>query len=136
VFCARGAAQVTGSDPTAAEQRDERRKALDASDLRLLTAPYGPRDMRWPASDDHYLNWLEAIASRRDPIAPVDQAARSLQACAVAWIGMKLRRKLTWNPEKEEFSHDAEANAMRARRPRAPAYDIARVMKSAGVQLP
>jgi hypothetical protein len=131
VFCARGAAQVTSSDPGAAAQKGA--KALDASDPRILTAPYGPNDKRWPPSADHYLNWLEAIARRRDPIAPVDQAARSLEACAVAWIGMKLKRKLTWNPRREQFTGDAEANAMCARKPRSAAYDITRVMKGAGL---
>ena len=132
VFCARGAAQVTASDPGAGAQRDGR-ASLDASDLKILTAPYGPDAKRWPASPDHYLNWLEAVAARRDPIAPVDEAARSLEACATAWIGMKLRRKLTWDPAKEIFIGDAEANAMRSRKPRASTYDIARVMKAAGL---
>jgi predicted dehydrogenase len=129
VFCARGAAQVTSSDPNAAAQRNAA-KALDASNPRILTAPFGPNDKRWPASGDHYLNWLEAIVRRQDPIAPVDEAARSLEACAAAWIGMKLKRKLTWDPQKERFSGDAEANALCHRKPRAPAYDINRVMKS------
>ena len=101
--------------------------------MKILTAPYGPNAKRWPASTDHYLNWLEAVAARRDPIAPVDQAARSLEACATAWIGMKLRRKLTWDPAKEMFIGDAEANAMRSRKPRASTYDIARIMKAAGL---
>ncbi len=131
VFCARGAAQVTASDPGAASQKEGR--ALDASDARLLTAPLGPNAKRWPQSADHYLDWLEAIARRQDPIAPVDQAARSLEACAVAWIGMKLKRKLTWDPKREQFTGDAEASALCARRPRSAAYDIGRVMKGAGL---
>jgi len=130
VFCARGAEQVTSSDPKAAGQKES--KALTASDLRILTAAPGPNDTRWPASDDHYRNWLEAIALRRDPIAPVDQAARSLEACAAAWIGMKLGRKLTWDPQKEQFKDDAEANRLCARKPRSAEYDIARVMKKVG----
>jgi myo-inositol 2-dehydrogenase / D-chiro-inositol 1-dehydrogenase len=132
VFCARGSAQVTASDPGAAGQQDGR-KALDASNPAILTSPYGAGATRWPASDNHYRNWLEAIATRKDPIAPVDQAARSLEACAAAWIGMKLGRKLTWDPVKEQFVGDAAANALRSRTPRAQAYDLARVMKSAGL---
>ena len=132
VFCARGTAQVTASDPGAAKQGDGR-KSLDASDPRLLTAPYGPNDKRWPESDDHYLNWLQAIARRQDPIAPVDQAVRSLEACAAAWIGMKLKRKLTWDPKSEQFVGDAEANAMCARKPRSAKYDLAQIMKTAGL---
>ena len=130
VFCARGSAQVTPSDPGAAAQ-SEGRASLDASDRRILGAPYGPKDVRWPPSDDHYLNWLQAIATRRDPIAPVDQAVRSLEACAAAWIGMKLKRKLTWDPTNEEFAGDAEANALRARAPRSSTYDIRRIMRDA-----
>jgi myo-inositol 2-dehydrogenase / D-chiro-inositol 1-dehydrogenase len=132
VFCARGAAQVTASDPIAGAQQDGR-KSLDASNPAILMAPYGPTDKRWMPSDNSYRNWLEAIATRKDPIAPVDQGAKSLQACAAAWIAMKLGRKLTWDPAKEQFVGDAEANAMRARRPRSADYDLARIMKAAGL---
>jgi myo-inositol 2-dehydrogenase / D-chiro-inositol 1-dehydrogenase len=133
VFCARGAGLVTSSDPGAAAQKAPARKSLDASKLEILTAPYGPTDIRWPASDDHYRNWLEAIIARKDPIAPVDQAARSLEACAAAWIGMKLGRRLKWDPAKEVFLNDDAANAMRARKPRSAGYDINAVMKKAGL---
>jgi len=134
VFCARGSAQVTSSDPGAAAQKSQQRKPLEASDEAILRAPYGPGAVRWPASDDHYLNWLEGVARRQDPIAPVDQAARSLEACAAAWIGMKLKRKLMWDPKQERFTGDAEANALCARKPRSAAFDIAQVMKRAGLQ--
>jgi predicted dehydrogenase len=133
VFCARSAGLVTGSDPGAAKQADAARKSLDASNLNILTAPYGPKDVRWPASDDHYRNWLEAIVARRDPIAPVDQSARSLEACAAAWIAMKLQRKLTWDAAREMFVNDDQANAMRGRTPRSAAYDIESIMKKAGL---
>jgi predicted dehydrogenase len=133
VFCARGAAQVTSSDPNAKDVKEPNRKVLDASDPRILTDPYGDRDKRWPASTDHYLNWLEAIAARKDPIAPVDQAARSLEACAAGWIAMKLGRRLTWDATAEHFVNDAEANALCARKPRSPKYDVSRVMKGAGL---
>ncbi len=132
VFCARGAERVTSTDPTGANAGDPA-KALDASDPRILEAPFGPGDTRWAPSDDHYLNWLEAVASRRDPIAPVDQGARSLEACAAAWIGMKLGRTLTWDPEAERFVGDAEANRLCLRAPRSRAYDITEVAKRAGL---
>jgi hypothetical protein len=133
VFCARGAGQVTASDPGAASQQANARTSLAASNPAILTDPYGPKDVRWPASDDHYRNWLEAIISRKDPIAPVDQSARSLEACAAAWIAMKLNRKLTWDASREVFVNDAGANALRARTPRSAAYDIAAIMKKAGL---
>jgi hypothetical protein len=106
---------------------------LDASDRRILTAPFKPGEERWPESTDHYRNWLESIARRQDPIAPVDQSARSLEACAAAWIAMKLKRKVTWDPLKEQFINDVEANGMCSRKPRSAAYDLGAVMKKAGL---
>ncbi|RPJ72901.1 MAG: gfo/Idh/MocA family oxidoreductase [Acidobacteria bacterium] len=130
VFCARGAEQVTSSDPAAGQAES---KALTASDMRLLNAPLGATAKRWQASADHYRNWLEAIAARRDPIAPVAEAARSLEACAAAWIAMKLGRTLTWDPVKEQFADDAEANTMRLRTPRSAEFDIVQIAKKAGI---
>ena len=130
VFCARGAAQVTSSDPNASGAEA---KALDASDPAILSTPFTERDVRWMPSDDHYRNWLEAIGTRKDPIAPVDQAVRSLQACAAAWISMKLNRPVTWDPAREEFTEDVAANAMRRRAPRMARYDVHEVLRRAGV---
>ena len=130
VFCARGAAQVTSSDPRAAAAEA---KALDASDPRIIQTPFAARDIRWMPSDNHYRNWLEAIATRKDPIAPVDQAVRSLQACATAWISMKLDRPVTWDPAKEEFVNDPQANTLRMRTPRSARYDVHRVLREARI---
>jgi hypothetical protein len=85
-------------------------------------------------SSNHYLNWLESIVANRDPIAPVDQAARSLQACATAWIAMKLKRKLTWNPDREMFASDAEADALRDRPARHAEYDIHKLLARSGIR--
>jgi predicted dehydrogenase len=128
VFCARGAAKVTASDPGAAAGAP---KALDASDVRIIETPFSDRDVRWMPSDNHYRNWLEAITTRTDPIAPVDQAVRSMQACATAWISMKLSRPVTWDAAKEEFVNDAEANALRRRTARSAQYDVLRTVREA-----
>lgn len=129
VFCSRGAVRVTSSDPNLPDTKS----ALRASGPTILS-PLPADAKRWPPSSNHYLNWLESIVANRDPIAPVDQAARSLQACATAWIAMKLKRKLTWNPAKEMFVHDHAANAMRDRKPRTAEYDIHRLLKNAGIK--
>ena len=133
VFCARGAEQVTSSDPNAKEAKEPRRRALDASNPRILTEPFGAKDKRWPASDDHYRNWLESVAKREDPIAPVDQAVRSLETCAAAWIAMKLGRAVSWDPATERFAGDAEATKLRGRTPRSAKYDFQPILKTAGL---
>ena len=86
---------VTSSDPNI--PTDPNKGPLRASDPKILS-PLGADAKRWPASPNHYFNWIDGIVANRDPIAPVDQAARSLQACATAWIAMKLGRKLTLYP--------------------------------------
>jgi hypothetical protein len=128
IFCARGSEKVTASDPNGAAGPSP----LRASDDRLL-APLEAGETRWLPSPNHYLNWLEAIAANRDPIAPVDQAVKSVQACCAAWIGMKLGRPLTWDATTESFVGDEAANALRGRPARSPEYDLNVVMKNAGL---
>jgi predicted dehydrogenase len=128
VFCSRGAVRATSSDPNLPDTKS----ALRASDPKILF-PLPADAKRWPASSNHYLNWLQSIVANHDPIAPVDQAARSLQACATAWIAMKLKRRLTWDPTKEIFVNDDAANAMRDRKPRSAEYDIHKLLRQAGI---
>ncbi len=131
VFCARGSERVTSSDPLTSA--NDKMKPLYASSDNILYPRVDPEGKIWMPSSDHYRNWLEAILSRKDPVAPVDQSARSLEACAIAWIAMKLNRKLKWDPKKEAFTGDKEANSMLTRRSRKSEYDLTILMKNAGL---
>jgi predicted dehydrogenase len=131
VFCARGSERVTASDPVSTVEN--KKGPLWASNDKILYPRVGPEGKIWMPSPDHYRNWLESIISRKDPIAPVEQSSRSLEACAVAWIGMKLGRKLNWDSRKEQFKGDKEANAMLGRKARKPEYDLGLIMKKAGL---
>jgi hypothetical protein len=82
-------------------------------------------------SRTHHGNWLQSIAANRQPIAPIQQSSRSLEACVAAWIAMKLKRKLTWDAATEKFVDDQEANALRSRAARKPEYDFELIMKQA-----
>ncbi|MGE5569029.1 MAG: Gfo/Idh/MocA family protein [Rhodospirillales bacterium] len=99
-----------------------RSQALDASDLRILTSGFKPHETRLHASpqNDHHLDWLTGIRNRTQPVAPVEAGHRSCSACLIAWAAMKLNRKLTWDPERERFVNDDEANALLSRKQRAP----------------
>ena len=129
VFCKRGAAKVTESDP---DGPADEKGALLTSKASLLS-PLGNDAKRLPRSKNHYTNWIDSILENKEPIAPVDQAARSLQTCAAAWIGMKLGRKLNWDVATESFVNDDEANAMRGRIPRRAEFDIDALTKDAGI---
>ena len=117
---------------TRSGEGDESKPALRASDKKLL-APLDANAFRWMPSRTHHGNWLESITANRQPIAPIQQSARSLEACAAAWISMKLKRKLQWNAATEMFVNDDAANALRSRKARKPEYDFELALKKAGI---
>ena len=61
---------------------------------------------------DHVRNFIAAVKSRRDPIEPVEIGHRSATICHLGNIAMLLKRKIRWDPAKEEIVGDAEAAAM------------------------
>lgn len=115
IFVTRGAYRATSSDPIDPKAP----KALEASNPSILTSVIGPNEIHLPISEDHHGNWLESIKSKKQPIAPVEVAHRACSTCLVHHIAMKLDRKVYWDPTKEKFKNDAEANAMLSRPQRA-----------------
>jgi predicted dehydrogenase len=117
IFVSRGNETVTASDPVS-RLKDSR--ALAASDPKIITSVIGPEEIHLYESKDHHGNWLDCIKTRRQPIAPVEVAHRACSACLLHHIAMKLPRKLHWDPLKERFKNDDEANAMLSRAQRPP----------------
>ena len=71
----------------------------------------------------HLLNLLECIQTREKPNADVEIGHRSIAVCHLANITRWLGRKLKWDPVKEEFIGDNEANKW-ANRPRRKGYEL------------
>jgi hypothetical protein len=99
----------------------------------LKTSVIGPNETHLTASNpartedssknyipDHVRNFIDCVKSRRDPVAMVEAGHRTANVCHVGNIAMLLKRKLQWNPAKEEFVNDDEANRMLDRPMRAP----------------
>lgn len=120
IFVTRGNYRVTASDPVADANGV---KPLDASNPKIITSIIGENEIKLTVSKDHHGNWLEAIKNNTETIAPIEVAHRSCSACLVHHIAMKLKRKVYWNPDKEQFSNDDEANKMLSRPQRKP-YQI------------
>lgn len=131
VFCAR-TEEAASAASTGSPADRKRRKPLRASDANILS-PLGPSAIRWAPSKSHYGNWLESIVANTQPIAPIQQSARSLAACATAWISMKLGRAVNWDATLERFVNDDDANRLRARTPRKAEYDCEAALKNAGL---
>jgi len=118
IFVSRGnEAAVTPSDPVA-KLRDS--QALAASDPKIIASAIGPDEIHLYESKDHHGNWLDCVQSRRPPIAPVEVGHRSCSACLLRHAAMKLKRKLYWDPARERFHNDDEANGLLSRPQRWP----------------
>jgi predicted dehydrogenase len=117
IFVSRGNERVTASDPVA-KLKDA--QALSASDPKIITSVIGPDEIHLYESKDHHGNWLDCIRSRQQPIAPVEVAHRACSTCLLHHIAMKAKRTLHWDPIKERFKNDDEANAMLSRPQRSP----------------
>lgn len=71
----------------------------------------------------HIQNWLDCIKSRQLPNADVEIGHRSVSVCHLANIARELGRRLQWDPEKEVFANDDEANSL-VSRPRRKGYEL------------
>jgi len=84
---------------------------INASSEELLRlSPSKNLRIRLPQSRNHILNFLQAVRTRKSPIAPIDQAVQSDLLCQIAEIAIRLGRKLRWDPQTEQFLNDPEAN--------------------------
>ncbi len=117
VFVSRGNETVTASDPVS---RLKDSQALAASDPRILESVIGPDEIHLYESNDQHGNFLECVKSRRQPISPIEVGHRACSTCLVHHIAMRAKRKLFWDPIKERFKNDDEANALLSRPQRSP----------------
>lgn len=75
----------------------------------------------------HLQNWLDCIRSRQRPVADVEIGHRSVSLCHLANITRLVGRKLQWDPDKEQFLGDDEANRL-VSRPRRQGYELPTVL--------
>ncbi len=61
-------------------------------------------------SDDHMGNFFACVASGEDPIMPVEAGHSVAALCHLGNIARRLGRRLQWDPEREIFPADEEAN--------------------------
>lgn len=66
----------------------------------------------------HMVNFFASVKSRKQPISDVFTHHRSVSVCHLANIAMLLGRKLTFDPKKEVFLGDEQANSMLSREQR------------------
>ena len=77
-------------------------------------------------SHEHICNWVQCMRTRKKTAAPATVGHRSTTICHMINICRELNRKLRWDPVKEEFIGDTEANKLRSR-PRRAGYELPEV---------
>jgi predicted dehydrogenase len=108
------------ASPTAAAGEKANIQPLVASDPRILDSVIGPDEIHLYTSSEHHLNWIECIHTRKQPTAPIEVGHRACSTCLLHHIAMKTKRRLHWDPEREHFKDDEQANAMLSRSQRSP----------------
>jgi predicted dehydrogenase len=58
---------------------------------------------------EHLVNFIECLRSRKDPIANVEAGQRTCTVCILGNIAHELKRPVIWDPEKQFFVNDPEA---------------------------
>ncbi len=117
IFVSRGNVGVTSTDPG---MDNKQSKAFNASDPKIINSVIEPNEIHLYDSPEQHRNWLECIINKKPTISPAEVAHRSCSACLVAYAAMKSPKKLFWDPEKEMFKDNTEANKLLSRPQRYP----------------
>jgi predicted dehydrogenase len=79
-----------------------------ASDKELepdLKEESGPYETKIP----HQVNFIESVRAHKDPQVPVETGHRTCTVCTLGNIAYDLRRPVKWDPAKEQFVDDLQA---------------------------
>ena len=94
---------------------------LEASSSEILESVIGPDETKLvTCRQGEHRNFLDCVKTRRDPYFPAEVGHRCSTISHLGNIAMDLGRKLRWNPDKEEFIDDIQANRLRSRAMREP----------------
>jgi predicted dehydrogenase len=94
---------------------DVQRRNLETNPIDLKEKQMGENDRHVYFSDNHYKDFLKAMRTRTKPICDVEVGHRTATVCSIGNIAYELKRSLKWDPEKEQFKNDPEANNLLSR---------------------
>jgi len=103
-----GGAVFVGSDGRLVVDRN----AIVSYPPGIAREPLRPGEVHLYRSDSHSGNFLECVRTRKRPISDADIAHRAASALLLGGVVKQLDRPLKWDPAREEFTGDDEANRM------------------------
>ncbi len=94
---------------------------LQASDPAILKEKIGPEEIHFPLKSEKQ-DFIDAVRSRGKTLEDEEVGQRTTSLCHLAHISIQLGgAKLAWDPDKEVFTNNDEANKLTKRPPmRAP----------------
>lgn len=92
----------------------------DASSKEILKEEIGPDETHLYQSDNHVKNFIDCMFSRKETVAPIEVAHRSISLAHLGNISMRLGRDLKWDPAREQIAGDKSATELLSRAYRKP----------------
>ena len=97
------------------------RAPLQAEPKSILDSVIGPDETHlYTCRGGEQRNFLDCVKSRKECYFPPEIGQRCFTIAHIGNISMLLGRKLKWNPKKEHFINDEQANRMLSRSMRSP----------------
>ena len=87
------------------------REGYECDPVDLDKDPLPSDAVRVYESDNHMHNFFDCVVSRKDPIMKIENGHSVANLCHLGNIARRLGRRLKWDPEKEVFPGDEEANS-------------------------
>jgi hypothetical protein len=86
----------------------------------IAREPLGSRDVRLYYCDSHAGNFLDCIRTRQRTICDAETAQRAVSVLLLGGIAIALDRPLRWEPDRELFIRDPQADRLLSRTLREP----------------
>jgi predicted dehydrogenase len=97
------------------------RAKLQAKPKSILDSVIGPNEIHlYTCRAGEQRNFLDCVKSRKDCYFPPEIGHRCFTIAHIGNIAMLLGRKLRWDPDRERFINDEQANRMLSRSMRSP----------------
>jgi predicted dehydrogenase len=96
------------------------RGGIWAEPTSLLQVKIKPDEINLYESNDHLSDFIKCVRTRSDPVSPVESGHKASCLGLITDIAARVKRKIKWDPGRERFVGDDEANRMLSRPMRSP----------------
>jgi len=96
------------------------RAGIWAEPVSLLQEKIKPDEINLYESSDHLSDFIKCVRNRSDPVSPVESGHKASYLGLITDIATRVKRKIKWDPGKQVFVNDLEANRMLSRPMRSP----------------